>query len=729
MDLLDVRRQIIEARHHDPFAYLGMHAGQEGVVVRVFHPWVSRVRVIGLYGEGAWDLEKTDPAGLFELTIPGRREVFGYALELTSPEGFRWTQRDSYSFLPVVGDFDLHLFNEGTNFQVYEKLGAHVLDLGGVRGVLFAVWAPNAQRVSVVGDFNRWDGRTHCMRVRGNSGVWEIFIPGVAPGDIYKYEIRGANGDVFLKADPYAFAFERRPQTASIVWGDPGFEWGDADYLWRRAQSGFLNRPMSIYEVHLGSWMRVPATGEMLSYRDLAHRLAAYCKDLGFTHVELLPIAEHPLDESWGYQVSGYFAPTSRFGPPEDFMYFVDCMHRHDIGVLVDWVPGHFPKDGHGLAWFDGTALYEHGDPRQGEHRDWGTKIFNFGRNEVKSFLLSNAVFWLDRFHVDGLRVDAVASMLYLDYSRPPNEWVPNKYGGRENLEAIDFLKQLNQIVHGRFPGAVTIAEESTAWPGVSRPTYLGGLGFTMKWNMGWMHDMLEFFAKEAIYRKYHHDLLTFAMLYAFHENFILPLSHDEVVHGKAALLPKMPGDAWQKSANLRLLYSYMFAQPGKKLLFQGGEFGQWNEWFEGASLDWHLCAYEPHRGLLELVRRLNQLHVREPALHDLDFDGAGFRWISFSDTDNTVVAFMRMARDPRDHVVCVFNCTPVPRRDYRIGVPEWGFYRELMNSDSAFYGGSNLGNAGGVQSEAVPWHNLPCSLRVTLPPLGALFFKPERQA
>jgi 1,4-alpha-glucan branching enzyme len=728
MDKSDVRRRIVEARHHDPFGSLGMHAGGDGVVVRVFHTGATRVRVIGLYGEGAWDMEKTDPAGLFELTLPGKRDVFGYALELTSPEGFRWTQRDPYSFLPVIGDFDLHLFNEGTNYQIYEKLGAHVVELGGVRGTLFAVWAPNAQRVSVVGDFNRWDGRTHSMRVRGNSGVWEIFVPGVAAGDVYKYEIRGPGGEVFLKADPYAFAFERRPKTASIVWGGAAFEWGDADYLWRRAQSGFLNRPMSIYEVHLGSWMRVPATGEMLSYRDLAHRLAAYAKDMGFTHVELLPIAEHPLDESWGYQVSGYFAPTSRFGSPDDFMYFVDCMHRHDIGVLVDWVPGHFPKDGHGLAWFDGTALYEHGDPRQGEHRDWGTKIFNFGRNEVKSFLLSNAVFWLDRFHVDGLRVDAVASMLYLDYSRPANEWVPNKYGGRENLEAIDFLKRLNEIVHGRFPGAVTIAEESTAWPGVSRPTYLGGLGFTMKWNMGWMHDLLEFFSKDPIYRKYHHESLTFAMLYAFHENFILPLSHDEVVHGKGSLLGKMPGDPWQKFANLRLLYSYMFAQPGKKLLFQGGELGQWNEWNEGASLDWHLGEFGPHRGLAALLRRLNELHRDEIALHDLDFDGAGFRWINFSDTDNTVVAFLRKARDARDHIVCVFNCTPLPHADYRIGVPERGYYREIMNSDSEFYGGSNLGNAGGVLSEPVPWHGLPCSLRLTLPPLGALYFKLERR-
>jgi 1,4-alpha-glucan branching enzyme len=725
MDTREVRRRILEGRHHDPFTYLGMHACPDGVSVRVFHPWVTRVRVVGLYGEGAWDLEKQAPEGLFESAIPGRREAFGYTLEFTSAEGFRWTQRDPYSFLPVIGDFDLHLFNEGTNYQIYEKFGAHVMDLGGVRGTLFAVWAPNAQRVSVVGGFNRWDGRVHQMRCRGSSGVWEIFLPGVAPGDVYKYEIRGPGGEVFLKSDPCAFLCEKRPRTGSIVWGDAQFEWGDADYLWRRGQGNVLHRPMSIYEVHLGSWARVPATGEMLSYRDLAHRLAAYVKDLGFTHIELLPIAEHPLDESWGYQVSGYFAPTSRFGPPEDFMYFVDCMHRHDIGVIVDWVPAHFPKDGHGLAWFDGTALYEHGDPRQGEHRDWGTKVFNFGRNEVRSFLLSNAVFWLDRFHVDGLRVDAVASMLYLDYSRPPREWIPNKYGGRENLDAITFLARLNESVHGRFPGAVTIAEESTAWPGVSRPTYLGGLGFTMKWNMGWMHDMLEFFSKDPLYRKYHHEFLTFAMLYAFHENFILPLSHDEVVHGKAALLAKMPGDVWQKFANLRLLLSYMYGQPGKKLLFQGGEFGQWSEWNSGASLDWHLCAYAPHRGLTELVRRLNQLHREEPAFHDLDFDGAGFRWIDFGDTDNSVVSFLRSGRGG-GFVLCAFNCTPVPRADYRIGVPEEGWYREILNSDSEIYGGSNLGNAGGVRSEPIPWHNQPHSLRLTLPPLGALYLKLE---
>jgi 1,4-alpha-glucan branching enzyme len=721
------RQRVLEARHHDPFAYLGMHPSDQGIVVRVFEPGARSVSVAGLDGEGPYRLKRTDEAGLFEGTAGPRKKVFAYELEITGPDGARRRRRDPYSFLPVLTDFDLHLFNEGNHYEIHEKLGAHPMKIDGVEGVLFAVWAPTAQRVSVVGNFNRWDGRPHTMRVRGNSGVWELFIPGLGPGEIYKYEIRGPRGEIFLKADPYGFACELRPRTGSIVWDLVRYQWGDAEYMTRRAERYFLDQPFCAYEVHLGSWMRVPETGGMLSYRDLAHRLAVHVKNMGFTHVELLPVAEHPLDESWGYQVSGYFAPTSRFGAPEDFMYFVDHLHRNGIGVILDWVPAHFPRDAHGLSWFDGSALYEHADPRLGEHRDWGTKIFNFGRHEVRNFLLSNALFWLDRYHIDGLRVDAVASMLYLDYSRQEGEWIPNRYGGRENLEAIAFLKQLNHVVHERHPGVLTIAEESTAWPGVSRPTYLGGLGFSMKWNMGWMHDILEFFSKNPIYRTYHHEYLTFAMLYAFHENFILALSHDEVVHGKRSLLAKMPGDMWQQFANLRLLFSYMYAQPGKKLLFQGMEFGQWNEWYQGASADWHLADYPPHQGLIHTVARLNHLHRTEPALHELDFDGAGFGWIDFNDTDNNVVSFLRKARDQGDHIVCAFNGTPLPRDGYRIGVPEHRYYREIFNSDAEVYGGSNRGNAGGVHSDPIPWHGYPCSLHVSLPPLAGVYFKPDR--
>jgi len=725
MDEKQHRRLILEARHHDPFAYLGMHPTGNGLVIRVFHPHAHSVTAVGLCGEGRFPLKLVEPPGLFEARIPGRTEVFAYELEFVGRNGVSWRTRDPYSFLPVLSDFDLHLFNEGNHYRIYEKLGSHVMELGGVKGVLFAVWAPNAQRVSVVGDFNAWDGRVHPMRVRGSSGVWELFIPGLEAGTLYKYEIRGPQGEVFLKSDPYGFAFELRPKTATIVWDIDGYEWGDQAWMERRSRWDFLHEPLCIYEVHLGSWRRVPESNGLLSYRDLAHQLADYVRSMGFSHVELLPVAEHPLDESWGYQVTGYYAPTSRYGKPEDFMYFVDYLHRHGIGVILDWVPGHFPRDAHGLAWFDGTGLYEHADPRKGEHKDWGTKIFNYGRHEVRNFLLSNALFWLEKYHIDGLRVDAVASMLYLDYSRQDGEWIPNRYGGRENLEAIDFLKQANRIVHERFPGAVMVAEESTAWPGVSRPTYLGGLGFSMKWNMGWMHDILEYFSKDPIYRKYHTDFLTFAMLYAFHENFVLPLSHDEVVHGKGSLLGKMPGDVWQKFANLRLLFGYMYAQPGKKLLFQSMEFGQWNEWNATASIDWHLTRYPEHQGLMRAVARLNELHRSEPAFYELDFENEGFSWIDFSDTDNCVVSFVRWSRERREHIVCVFNCTPVPRENYRIGVPEHRYYREIFNSDSAFYGGSNMGNAGGVHSDPLPWHGYPCSVALTLPPLGALYLKP----
>jgi 1,4-alpha-glucan branching enzyme len=579
----------------------------------------------------------------------------------------------------------------------------------------------------VIGDFNRWDGRAHPMRNRAECGVWEIFIPGLAEGEIYKYEVRSReNGDLFAKSDPYAFRFEPPPRTGSIVCGIEGYEWGDADWLASRRTRNLLESPMSAYEVHLGSWKRKHEEGNRyLTYRELADELIPYAREMGYTHLELLPVSEHPFDGSWGYQTLGYFAPTARFGPPEDFMAFVDRCHQAGLGVILDWVPAHFPKDAHGLAWFDGTHLYEHADPRKGEHRDWGTLIFNYGRREVRNFLLSNALFWLEKYHIDGLRVDAVASMLYLDYSRNSGEWIPNEFGGRENLEAIDFLKRMNEIVHERHPGAVTIAEESTAWPAVSRPVYLGGLGFTFKWNMGWMHDMLEYMVNEPIHRKFHFGTLTFSLLYAFHENFVLPFSHDEVVHMKRSMLDKMPGDLWQRFANLRLLYSYMYAHPGKKLLFMGSEFGQWEEWCHDSSLSWDLLRWDSHRGLQAFVRDLNGLYAGTRALHEVDYRPEGFEWIDFRDVDNSIASFLRRGKDPGDFLVCVFNFTPVVREGYRVGVPAPGLYQEVMNSDSAFYGGSNVGNVGGMHAEAISWNGRPWSVKLSLPPLGALYLRP----
>jgi len=626
----------------------------------------------------------------------------------------------------VLTDFDLHLIGEGSHYKQYEKLGAHIIEIDGVRGVYFAVWAPNAVSVSVIGDFNNWNAKTHRMEPAGSSGIWEAFIPGLGEGEIYKFEIASRyHGYVTQKADPFGFYFELRPKSASIVYEINGYEWGDGAWLQQRTETNWLESPISIYEVHLGSWMRVPEQGNRwLTYRELADKLIGYVREMGYTHVEFLPINEHPLDASWGYQTIGYFAPTSRFGEPKDFMYLVDRCHQAGIGVILDWVPAHFPTDGHGLGFFDGTCLYEHEDPKKGYHPDWGTKIFNYGRNEVRGFLLSNAMFWLEKYHIDGLRVDAVASMLYLDYSRKEGEWVPNIYGGRENLEAIDFIKRFNEITHQHHPGIVTIAEESTAWPNVSRPTYLGGLGFSMKWNMGWMNDTLEYFSKDPVYRKYHHNNLTFSLLYAFSENFILPLSHDEVVHGKGSLLSKMPGDMWQKFANLRALFGFMYGHPGKKLLFMGGDFGQWDEWGFDRSLDWHLLEFEPHRGLQRFVKDLNHIYRTEPSLYEVDFDYRGFEWIDFHDVEGSIVSFIRRAKDRRDFTLFVCNFTPVARHNYRIGVPEPGFYRELLNSDSAFYWGGNTGNGGGVYSEEIPFHMRPCSINITLPPLSVLIFK-----
>ncbi len=620
---------------------------------------------------------------------------------------------------------DVHLFNEGTHYRLYDKLGAHPITWNGVQGTYFAVWAPNAERVSVMGDFNFWDPANRPLEARGTSGIWEGFVPGVGHGAKYKYFVSSRYlGYQIDKTDPLAFWNEVPPQTASVVW-DLGYSWGDDSWMGSRHNRNSSGAGISIYEVHLGSWMRSPDNpDDFLSCRKLAPKLADYCRNMGFTHVELLPIMEHPYYPSWGYQTTGYFAFTSRYGTPQDFMYFVDHLHQQGIGVLLDWVPSHFPTDGHGLGFFDGTHLYEHADRRKGFHPDWKSFIFNYDRNEVRSFLLSSALFWFDRYHVDGMRVDAVASMLYLDYSRQGGEWIPNEFGGRENLGAIGFLREFNRAVYHEHPQAQTIAEESTAWPMVSRPTYIGGLGFGMKWDMGWMHDMLEYMSKDPVHRKYHHNDLTFRMLYAFTENFVLALSHDEVVYGKRSLLDKMPGDGWQKFANLRLLFGYMFGQPGKKLLFMGGEFGQGYEWNYRESLHWHLLAYPQHQGVQQWVRDLNHTYAAEPALYELDFDPTGFEWVDCNDSQNSTISFIRRGRSTGDVILAVCNFTPVPREDYQVGVPRGGYWREILNSDSGYYGGSGLGNSGGVQASATSIHGRPCSLNITIPPLGMLYFK-----
>lgn len=721
---------IVRAEHADPFHILGRHPvvreGVPGLAIRAFLPDAEAAFVVDARSGSAYAMERVHSDGFYEVVFWGVTDAFPYRLRRVRG-GEVHEFLDPYSFPPVLTDFDLYLIGEGTHQRIFEKLGAHVREIEGVRGVHFAVWAPNARRVSVVGDFNAWDGRRHPMRVRGSSGIWELFIPELPEGTLYKFEIKSQYGDVvLLKSDPYGFFFERPPKTAAIVSDLSRLRLSDHAWMEARAGRRVLESPMNIYEVHLGSWRRVPEEGNRpLTYREAAHQLAAYVKEMGYTHVELLPILEHPFEGSWGYQALGYYAPTSRYGSPEDFAYFVAHLHEQGIGVLLDWVPAHFPKDAHGLAFFDGTHLYEHADPRRGEHPDWGTLIFNYGRNEVRNFLLGSALFWLERYHVDGLRVDAVASMLYLDYSRRPGEWLPNPYGGNENLEAIAFLRRFNELVHELFPGAVTIAEESTAWPMVSRPTYLGGLGFTFKWNMGWMNDTLRYMARDPIYRKYHHNELTFSLMYAFSENFILPLSHDEVVHGKRSLLEKMPGDRWQKFANLRLLYGYMFGHPGKKLLFMGGEFGQWREWDVGTSLDWHLLQEEPHRQLHRYVRDLNHFYLAEPALYECDFEPNGFEWIECHDWEWSIIAFLRRARHGAPFLIFVCNFTPVPRSGYRIGVPEPGEYCEVFNSDRPEYGGSGQGNVGPLRADPIPWSGRPYSLSLTVPPLAVIVLKP----
>ncbi len=647
---------------------------------------------------------------------------------------FRYTKNakkmpDSSTFVTdaptLLSEQDLYLFNEGTNYRLYETMGAHLVSRNGVEGAVFSVWAPNARQISVIGNFNNWSFGANVLSPRGSSGIWEGFIPGVTKGTLYKFHIESRrHGYRVDKADPIGFWHEKPPRTASVVW-DLNYEWGDAEWMQRRAARNSLRAPISIYEVHLGSWMRVPEEhNRPLTYREMAPRLAEHVGHVGFTHVEFLPVMEHPFYGSWGYQTTGYFAPTSRYGTPQDFMYLVDYLHQHSIGVILDWVPSHFPSDAHGLAYFDGTHLYEHADSRQGFHPDWKTHIFNYGRTEVRSFLMSSAMFWLDKYHVDGLRVDAVASMLYLDYSRKHGEWIPNKYGGRENIEAIEFLRHFNQEAYKEHPDIQTVAEESTAWPMVSRPVYLGGLGFGMKWDMGWMHDTLQYFQQDPIHRKYHHEKLTFRMLYSWHENFILPLSHDEVVHGKGSLVGKMPGDEWQRFANLRLLYGYMFAQPGKKLLFMGDEFGQVREWAHDTSLEWDVLRYPVHSGLQNWVGELNRLYRNETALHMLDANPAGFEWVDCNDNLTSTISLLRKTENPADTVLVVCNFTPVPRLGYLVGVPAGGYWRELLNSDAREYGGTGMGNLGGVNAEQLPIHGRPYSLKLTLPPLSALFLK-----
>jgi len=725
--------KFLNADHGDPFSILGMHteksAGKERLVVRAFQPQAKRCSVIDTTsGEVVADLPLIKDEGFFAGPIEGRKKPFRYKLRIL-PQGSTtaYDVEDPYRFGHILGELDLHLLVEGTHLRIFEKLGAHPTTIDDVEGTSFAVWAPNANRVSVVGDFNGWDGRCHSMRCRLESGVWEIFLPGVEAGAIYKYEIKDRFGNLLAeKADPYALQSEHPPKSGSVVPSTEKYKWQDQHWMKTRGHHNDRDAPVTIYEVHLGSWRRKPEDGDRyLTYRELADELVPYVKDLGFTHIELMPVHEYPFDGSWGYQPTGLFAPTSRHGSPTDFKYFIDVCHEAGLGVLIDWVAGHFPGDAHGLIYFDGTHLYEHSDPRKGKHMDWDTLIYNYGRREVSNFLLSNALYWMEEFHIDGLRVDAVASMLYLDYSRKEGEWIPNMFGGRENLEAIDFLKRMNELAYDQHDGVMTVAEESTSWPMVSRPTYLGGLGFGYKWNMGWMNDTLRYMCKEPIHRKYHHNLLTFGLLYAFTENFILPLSHDEVVHGKGSLLSKMPGDSWQQFANLRCYYTFMWTMSGKKLLFMGGEFAQGEEWNHAKSLDWHLLEYPLQKGVLTLVRDLNHLYCNEPALYETDCLGEGFHWVDCHDSDNSTISYMRYAKNPDEFVVVVCNFTPVVRSNYRLGVPKDGLYAELLNTDASCYEGSGVGNSGCVQAEHAESHGHPFSLSITLPPLGAVVFKP----
>ncbi|MBL8134479.1 MAG: 1,4-alpha-glucan branching protein GlgB [Anaerolineae bacterium] len=724
----DALEAVAHADHGSPFSVLGVHPQPaSGFVIRTFQPNAATIAVI-LNDEAApLPMQKIHPAGIFEAVVDGAAAPSRYRYEMTTHSGdvrSFFDPFDSAAYPFQISELDVYLFRQGRNLEIYEKMGAHIREVDGVQGVNFVVWAPNARRVSVIGVFNNWDARVHPMHRHGDSGVWELFIPGVTEGTIYRYSVRSQHhGYQADKSDPYGFYFQMRPENASIVYDITGYAWGDQAWMTARAEASLLKKPVAIYELHGGSWKH-NENGEWLSYRELANQLIPYLKDLGFTHIELMPIAEHPFDGSWGYQVTGYYAPTSRYGSPKDFMYFVDICHQNGIGVILDWVPAHFPKDGYALSYFDGTHLYSHEDPRLGEHPDWGTYIFNYGRNEVRNFLLANALFWLRYYHIDGLRVDAVASMLYLDYSRKAGQWVPNQYGSNENLEAIAFLREFNTLVHREAPGAVTIAEESTSWPMVSRPTYVGGLGFTFKWNMGWMHDTLDYFKLNPIFRRYHHNLITFLIVYAFSENFVLALSHDEVVHLKGSLLTKMPGDWWQKFASLRLLYGMQYGMPGKKLNFMGHEFGQWEEWGEAKQLEWNLTVYPTHSGVQSWIRDLNRVYREQPALFEQDFDGHGFEWINANDVEQNVYTWMRFAEDHDDYLVIAANCTPVPRMYYRVGVPDAGVYDELLNSDAHVYGGGDVGNGGSITTETIPWGRFQQSLSLTLPPLGIIVLR-----
>jgi 1,4-alpha-glucan branching enzyme len=723
----DELKTFLGGAHSDPFRILGPHRMGDDLVVRVFRPDAREVKIVPPDNGSEISAERIHQDGFFQASLPGAKRDCDYRVRVIRWDDSEQVTQDPYRHGTFMGEVDLHLFAEGNHLELYKKFGAHLRRVAGEEGVYFAVWAPNAQRVSVVGDFNNWDGRVNPMRKLIGSGVWELFLPGIKEGAHYKFELRTQLGALLLKSDPFAFFNQHGLQTSSLVYNLERFQWSDGEWMESRRSKSWHQCPMSIYEVHLGSWRRHAEEDRPLSYLEFAETLLPYVLEMGYTHIQLLPIAEHPFEGSWGYQVTNYYAPTSRFGTPDELRHFINKCHQCDIGVIMDWVPAHFPRDTHALAEFDGTDLYEHMDPRQGEHQDWGTLIFNFGRNEVRNFLIANALFWLDQYHIDGLRVDAVASMLYLDYSRKAGEWIPNVFGGRENLDAVYFLKRVNEVVYERFPGAITIAEESTAWPGVSRPTYLGGLGFGFKWNMGWMHDFLKYMSLDPIFRRFHHGNITFSLLYAFQEHFILVLSHDEVVHGKGSLIAKMPGDEWQKFANLRMFFAWMYGHPGKKLLFMGGEFGQLREWNHDRGLDWHLTYLPRHDGLRRLVQHLNYVYRNEPALWNQDDTYEGFEWVDFHDSENSVVSFLRKSEEG-EIVLFVVNATPVVRYNYRLGVPHAGFYRELINTDAETYGGSNVGNYGGVQTEEYRWQERDHSLLVQLPPLATVAFKLEAE-
>ncbi|MEQ8674258.1 MAG: 1,4-alpha-glucan branching protein GlgB [Aggregatilineales bacterium] len=727
-EILEVALEsLVSATHGSPFDILGAHQASKTLVsVRAFRPTAKTLTVVNDATNKRTEMEKLREEGFFEVRIKGDAETLKYHFEAETFDGKTEIFKDPYAFrteLPI-SDFDLHLFGEGNLHYSYDKFGAHIIEVDGVKGVYFAVWAPNAYRVSIVGNFNAWDERQNPMQPIGGSGVWQLFIPEIGEGELYRYDLRSHNQNYHgQKSDPYGFRSEMRPSNASIVHDIDKYTWTDDAWMKKRAEVDSLKQPMSVYEVHLGSWRR-REDGTWMTYQEFSTTLVDYCKHMGYTHIELMPISEHPFDGSWGYQVTGYFAVTSRFGTPDDFKYFVDVCHNNDIGIILDWVPAHFPKDGYALSYFDGTHLYEHADPRKGEHPDWGTYIFNYGRNEVRNFLISNALFWLKEYHIDGLRVDAVSSMLYLNFGRNEGEWIPNEHGGNENLDAVFFLRSFNEIVHREFPGAITVAEESTSWPMVSRPTYLGGLGFTMKWNMGWMHDTLDYMKRDPIYRRFHHNQLTFSLMYAFSENFVLSLSHDEVVHLKGSIMEKMAGDWWQKFASVRLLTGYQMTHPGKKLMFMGQEIGQWREWSEERSLDWFLLSMDTHSSLQKWVADLNKFYKNQPSLYEHDFDPAGFQWIEANDADNSTYAYIRFADDTDDFLIIAANFTPVPHYNYRIGVPKLGMYQEVLNSDSSFYGGGNVGNAGSVVAETLPWRDWQQSMSITVPPLGIVVFK-----